>query len=398
MVQGWLVIYFYYKRGEAFSACRKRRHHSILTKKHFLGSQRRTHGRRQAAMQYEFVSTKSFFANNFVDGDHSRRSHLGSDKSRMTPSPGGVICVSFPRIPHPARLPQRAVQIGWSYKGFSEKEKKKGKVKYMACIYHLRLHRRDLDLPSWEDLIYALKCELAVIHSEGQSDGLHYHIYLKSTAEIKTLRNRLISATGIPKGKRGEENKYYMLKIIPTESVSWKDLDLQKFTLGYTAKGGTLVYSNMPTDLLEQAKAYYMDKTGQSTNSSRAEIHQVDIVPPESIESLRIPLEAQASPLARREKKEELTKAEQQYERYKTYLDDHLDKTDKMHPEERPVLPIYTIRYWSVKFFYSESTVGLLPQKSHINRFISSYSWYFMKNNNTGPCTVVEQLSSNALV
>lgn len=255
--------------------------------------------------------------------------------------------------------------------------------------YHLRITPRGLDLPSWEVLSDALDATRFSAHQEGANEGLHYHIYLTTQTAIKTLRNRILSKCNFPAGKRGEENAYYMLKQITTKSKNRKDLDLQKFTLGYTAKGGTLVYlKEFATSQLDEARIYYMDKTARRAISVRADVHQVDSAPPESIERLRIPLEAQVSPLAPREPKQ--TPTENQYERYIEYMDDHIAKT-----EYAVVVPVKAIKYWSIRFFESENGLGLLPQKAHIHRFISSYTWRYVRKKQTlSSAEMIEELIS----
>lgn len=225
--------------------------------------------------------------------------------------------------------------------------------------YHLRVSPRGTELPTWDIIAKALDCSTMYVHQEGCDNGLHYHVYLTTKTSNKTIRNRLMKLCKFPVVKRGEENSYYMLKEVPTSSDDWKELDFRKFTLGYTAKEGKFIYGQgSPLNYVEAA-GYYLDAIKPK---------HVQGSPLGTVQSQGSPLEKPQQP--------ELSKTDEQYVRYCEYVTEHLDKTDI---EPYSGLPVMAIKYWSMKFFRSESPVGLLPQKAHINRFIASFIFNYMQ-------------------
>ena len=183
---------------------------------------------------------------------------------------------------------------------------------------------------------------------------IHYHIWIDIECVRKTVVNHLVEHFKIPQGKRGQDNKYYMIKEI--------NPDLEQFTLGYIQKDEKLVATNMdPTGLLEALK-HYMD-----TRKPKPEAKAVLV----------------ETPLGRSSQS-----VEDQYEEY--FL--HMEKQVRLN-----MVPIGTLDHqfrnketvnltWlrkKTRDYYGNKGLGLFAVSSTTKRFQASFYYHYLTKMNS---------------
>jgi len=99
--------------------------------------------------------------------------------------------------------------------------------------------------------------------------GRHWHIYIESDYDEKTIRDKLKLALHIPKGQKGKKSQHYSMRAVLHHNPDYPEENLQKFTLGYTVKNQSVpnfreddhIHEGYDNDTLVEAYEYYWATT-----------------------------------------------------------------------------------------------------------------------------------------
>lgn len=101
--------------------------------------------------------------------------------------------------------------------------------------------------------------------------GRHWHIYIVTSDDESTIRDRLKQGQSIPAGAKGKKSLYYSLRVVLPENPEFPGEDLQRFTLGYTVKSQNTefqstddhIHAGYTVDELKDAYDFYHETTNR---------------------------------------------------------------------------------------------------------------------------------------
>jgi len=183
--------------------------------------------------------------------------------------------------------------------------------------------------------------------------GRHWHVYIKSSCDESTIRDKLKLIQKIPKGQRGKQNLHYSLREVLPTNPEYPGEDLQKFTLGYTLKNQNPdsfqeqdhFHEGYTVAELKEAYDYYQETTNRRYKPpvvNTMEVLEKIMEQPDGIQG--------------------------EWCDFTTYFEEELKKRT-LHNEQ--AIPVDFIKSHCRKFWRDRSN-GLLPQASKYRRFLAS--------------------------
>jgi len=176
----------------------------------------------------------------------------------------------------------------------------------------------------------------------GDQASLHYHIYITVDAVRKTVVNKLVAHFNIPTGLRGQTNTYYMVK----------EIDQPRFQLGYIAKAGKQICSNIDPLKIKEAFDFY--------TSEKAKIK-----PPPLPSSIETPERSEGADSYK-------CTLDDLYIEFKTVMKQHIRGLDYQ-------IDMTFIKRKSRAFWFEKSVSGLQPVATTTNRFCASFYYEYLK-------------------
>ena len=193
--------------------------------------------------------------------------------------------------------------------------------------------------------VYSASAELG----EG---GRHWHVYMVTSVDESTIRDKLKLVQKIPTGAKGKKNLHYSLREVLPNNPEYPDEDLQLFTLGYTLKNQNPhdynkidhFHEGYTVDQLEHAFNYYNEQTEKK--------YKPPVVDQEALDKIM----AQPDGI------------QGEWCDFTTYFEKELKRTT-LH--EGQTIPVDYLKS-NCRKFWRERSNGLLPQASKYRRFLAS--------------------------
>jgi len=204
------------------------------------------------------------------------------------------------------------------------------------------------------------KYDRYVCHREIGQQGLHFHSYIETDLNQKTVSDHLKEVQKIPNGQQGKKSLHYSNRLVKEHPDGFPEQDLQKYTLGYVQKQEARVFMKGYTEQeLKEALDYYLGEQAKQTAKLRAKI-AAGMFPAEGLEP-------------RREGDSTKTNAPKS-----TVMDEWLEYQIEMmkglvNPFNNEVKPV-TMDYFHKKSwnYWKKQNNGLFPQASTQKRFKQS--------------------------
>lgn len=140
----------------------------------------------------------------------------------------------------------------------------------MANHFHLIYTPKGLD--SILEAAFS-KYDRYLCHREIGAEGVHFHSYIETDLDQKTVSDHLKEVQKIPNGQKGKKALHYSNRFVKEHPDNFPAQDLRKFTLGYVQKQEARVFMKGYTEEeLKEALDYYNAINAENTATKRGKI------------------------------------------------------------------------------------------------------------------------------